>query len=62
MSLVVLRLFLILAGLVIAAAVLVGLMRRDRRWFRFAWQLIKFSAMVLLVILAALAVGRIVLR
>ena len=58
---VILRLFLILAGLAIVLSVLLGLVLRDRRWFRFAWQLLKFSAVLLLLILALLVVGRIIL-
>ena len=58
---VILRLFLILAGLAIVLSVLLGLVLRDRRWFRFAWQLLKFSAVLLLLILAMLVIGRIIL-
>lgn len=58
---VILRLYFILAGLAIVLSVLLGLLLRDRRWFRFAWQLFKFSVVLLLVVLALVAVGRIVL-
>lgn len=58
---VILRLYFLLAGLAIVLSVLLGLLLRDRRWFRFAWQLLKFSLVLLLVILALVAVGRIVL-
>jgi hypothetical protein len=58
---VILRLYFILAGLAIVLSVLLGFLLRDRRWFRFAWQLLKFSLVLLLVILALIAVGRIVL-
>lgn len=58
---VILRLYFILAGLAIILSVLLGFLLRDRRWFRFAWQLLKFSLVLLLVILALVTVGRIVL-
>ena len=59
---VILRLYLILAGLAIVLSVLLGFLLRDRRWFRFSWQVLKFSAVLLLVLLALIAVGRLVLR
>ncbi len=58
---VILRLYFILAGLAIVLSVLLGFLLRDRRWFRFAWQLLKFSLVLVLVILALVTIGRIVL-
>jgi hypothetical protein len=58
---VILRLYLVLAGLAIVVSVLLGFLLRDPRWFRFAWQLLKFSVVLLLVFLALVAVGRLVL-
>ena len=61
MPLLFLRFYLIIVGLVIVGAVIVGLLLKDKRWFRFAWQLLKFSLVLGLVIALAIAVGRIVL-
>ena len=58
---VILRLYAILAGLAVILSLLLGLVLQDRRWFRFAWQLLKFSAVLLLLILALLTIGRIIL-
>jgi hypothetical protein len=57
----VLRLFLILAGVAVASSLVVGFLLRDPRWFRFAWQILKFSLVLLLVVLALIAAGRLVL-
>lgn len=56
-----LRFYIIIIGLTIVGAILVGLLLKDRRWFRFAWQLFKFSLVLLLVVGAAFAIGRIFL-
>jgi len=61
MPLLFLRFYLLIVGLAIIGAVIVGLLLKDKRWFRFAWQLLKFSLVLVLVIAAALAIGRIVL-
>lgn len=61
MPLLFLRFYLLIVGLAIIGAVLVGLLLKDKRWFRFAWQLLKFSVVLVLVIAAAVAIGRIVL-
>lgn len=61
MPLLFLRFYLLIVGLAIVGAVLVGLLLKDKRWFRFAWQLLKFSVVLVLVIAAAVAIGRIVL-
>jgi hypothetical protein len=57
----ILRLYLIIAGLALVLSVFLGLVSRDRRWFRFAWQLLKFSVVLLLLVLGLIAVGRIFL-
>lgn len=61
MTLLFLRFYLLIAGLAIAGAVIVGVLLKDKRWFRFAWQLLKFSVVLMLIIAAAIAIGRIVL-
>ncbi|MBI5752720.1 MAG: hypothetical protein HZA59_11370 [Hydrogenophilales bacterium] len=61
MPLLFLRFYLLIVGLAIAGAVLVGLLLKDKRWFLFAWQLLKFSLVLVLVIAAAIAIGRMVL-
>jgi len=52
--------FLLFFGL-IAVAVSLGvfIFTRDKRYLRFTWQLVKFTGMLLLIVAAALAVGRI---
>jgi hypothetical protein len=57
----ILRFYLIIAALALVISLLLGILLRDRRWFRFAWQLLKFSVVLLLVILGLVAVGRIFL-
>lgn len=57
----ILRFYLIIAALALVLSVLLGVVLRDRRWFRFAWQLLKFSLVLLLVVLGLVAVGRIIL-
>ncbi len=58
---VVLRFYLLIVLLTIGGALVVGLIFKDKRWFRFAWQLFKFSVVLLLVIGLAFAVGRLAL-
>lgn len=58
----VLRLYLVVAGLALAVLLLLGLLRRDPRWFRFAWQLFRFSVVLLVVVFALIALGRLILR
>ncbi len=54
--------FLLILGLI---AVLVSfgvyLITRDKRYLRFTWQLLKFSIVLVLVIGAIIAMGRIIL-
>jgi hypothetical protein len=61
MPLLFLRFYLLIVGLAIAGALIVGVLLKDKRWFRFAWQLLKFSLVLVLLIAAAIAIGRIVL-
>ncbi len=56
-----LRFYLPIVALAIGAALLVGLLLRDKRWFRFAWQLFKFSIVLLLVIGLTLVIGRLIM-
>jgi len=58
---VVLRFYLLIVLLTIGGALVVGLIFKDKRWFRFAWQLFKFSVVLLLIIGLAFAVGRLAL-
>lgn len=57
----VLRFLLIFGGIAVAVSFGVYVLTRDKRYLRFSWQLLKFSAMLLLVIGAVIAMGRIVL-
>lgn len=61
MTLVFLRFYLLIVGLAIAGALIAGALKKDKRWFRFAWQLFKFSLVLVLVIAIGIVVGRIVL-
>ena len=58
---IVLRFYLLIVLLTIGGALLVGLIFRDKRWLRFAWQLFKFSVVLLLVVGLAIAIGRMTL-
>ncbi len=58
---IVLRFYLLFVLLTIGGALLVGLVLRDKRWLRFAWQLFKFSVVLLLVIGLAVTIGRLIL-
>ncbi len=61
MPLLFLRFYLLIVVLAIVGALIVGVLLKDKRWFRFAWQLFKFSVVLVLLIAVALAIGRIVL-
>jgi uncharacterized membrane protein len=61
MTAVALRLIGFLALVAIGASVVTYLVTRDRRWLRFAWQLVKYSLIITLVALAFLALERLVL-
>lgn len=54
--------FLLFLGLIsIAVSVGAYLITRDRRYLRFAWQLFKFIGVLLLIVAAVIAMGRIIL-
>jgi hypothetical protein len=57
----VLRFLLIFGVIAVAVSFGVFLLTRDRRYLRFSWQLFKFCGMVLLVVAAVIAMGRIIL-
>jgi hypothetical protein len=57
----VLRFLLILAVIAVAVSFGVYIITRDKRYLRFAWQLFKFCGMLLLVVGAVIAMGRIIL-
>ena len=57
----VLRFYLLIVLLTIGGALVVGLVLKDKRWLRFAWQLFKFSVVLLLVVGLAITIGRLVL-
>ena len=56
-----LRFYFLIMIFTIGASLLVGLLLKDKRWFRFAWQLFKFSIVLVLVVAAAVTIGRLVL-
>ncbi len=56
-----LRFYFLIVVFTLAGALLVGVLLKDKRWFRFAWQLFKFSIVLALVVAAAVAIGRLVL-
>jgi hypothetical protein len=61
MSWIVLRLVAFLVVLTIGAAFATFLWTRDRRWLRFAWQVFKYTLILMLIVLALLALERFVL-
>lgn len=58
---IVFRLALYLTALGIGVALILALLRRDRRYLRLAWQIFKFAVMLILVFSAIILIGRIVL-
>lgn len=58
---IVLRLVIFLALIGIASSLILGLLLRDRRYFRLAWQIFKFSTVLLLIFAALVFMGRAVL-
>lgn len=50
-----------LALIAIGASLLAYLLTQDRRWLRFSWQVLKYGSILLLIVLAFLAVERLVL-
>lgn len=61
MTAVVLRIVGFVVLLVIGASVAVALITKDRRWLRFAWQVLKYSLLVAGLVLAFLALERLIL-
>ena len=57
----VLRFLLIFGVIAVLVSLGVYLITRDKRYLRFTWQLFKFSAVLVLVIGAVMAMGRIIL-
>ncbi len=51
--------FLVLLG--IGGAMLMYVVTRDRRWLRFGWQGFKYAMVVVLIVLAFLALERLIL-
>jgi hypothetical protein len=51
--------FLVLVA--IGAALVTYLVTRDRRWLRFAWQVLKYSLILTLIVLAFLVLERLIL-
>lgn len=58
---IVLRLAIYLSLIGIASSLILALLLRDRRYFRLAWQILKFSVVLLLVFAAVVFMGRAVL-
>ncbi len=58
---IILRLAIYLALIGIVSSLVIGLLLRDRRYFRLAWQIFKFSLVLLLVFAALIFMGRAVL-
>ncbi|HXX10299.1 MAG TPA: hypothetical protein VEK05_02195 [Burkholderiales bacterium] len=58
---VVLRLAGFLALIAVGASLVVYLVTQDRRWLRFSWQVLRYSSILLLIVLSFLAVERLVL-
>ncbi len=58
---IVLRLVIYLSLIGIASSLILALLLRDRRYFRLAWQILKFSVVLLLVFAALVFMGRSVL-
>ena len=55
---IVLRIFGALLLISVGASAAVYLVTRDKRWLRFAWQLVKFGLVILVIILALFALER----
>jgi len=61
MTAVALRFAGFLALIVIGASLITYVATRDRRWLRFGWQVLKYSLVLLLIVLAFLALERLIL-
>lgn len=54
----ILRILGALLIVVIGASFAVYIVTRDRRWLRFGWQILKFGAVILLIVFALFALER----
>ena len=61
MTAVALRVIGFLVLVAIGASVVTFLVTKDRRWLRFGWQVLKYSVIVALIVLAFLALERLIL-
>lgn len=61
MTAVALRVIGFLVLIAIGASVVAFLVTKDRRWLRFGWQVLKYSVIVALIVLAFLALERLIL-
>lgn len=61
MTVVVLRLLGFIVLLVAGGAVGLALVTKDRRWLRFAWQVVKYSLFVAALVAAFLVLERLIL-
>jgi hypothetical protein len=61
MNAVVLRVLGFLVLITIGASVVTFLVTKDRRWLRFGWQVLKYSLILVLIVLAFLALERLIL-
>ncbi|MBS1216103.1 MAG: hypothetical protein H6R20_1077 [Proteobacteria bacterium] len=57
----VLRIVAFLAVVAIGVSLVAALLTGDRRWYRFAWQIFKYGLIFALIVLALLALERVVL-
>ncbi len=57
----ILRLFLVLVAISVAVSFAIYFLSGDKRYLRFAWQLIKFSLVLILIGALIMAMGRIIL-
>jgi len=61
MTAVALRVIGFLVLIAIGASVVAFLVTKDRRWLRLGWQVLKYSVIVALIVLAFLALERLIL-
>ena len=61
MTAVALRAIGFLVLIAIGASVVTFLVTKDRRWLRFGWRVLKYSVIVALIVLAFLAMERLIL-
>jgi len=61
MNAVALRIVGFVVLLVIGGSMLMFVLTRDRRWVRFAWQVLKYAVIVVAIVLAFLALERLIL-